>query len=159
MATNDSTKKLKYITNPTILQPLIPNTKNDFDVAGTRAHDNGDLGYFQQINVESELKYPKPTPDTVKSNDGRTFYMCNNRVRNLDTSGYIPTADRVSTGFGNIEVMNQMQFGTSTRLNQAEIRDAEIDRFHPTYHNYQSDLITKLPFPADTRYLNKRFYL
>jgi hypothetical protein len=155
------TSKLRYITHPT---ELIPH----FAASGLMYGPDGRLtggamdasantrvsrapSHGLNLDVETQLLHPNCTD--------RVFYACDDRSRNLDTSGYIPAPSRVSTGFGNIEVMGRMKIGDNTRLNQPELRDVELDRFFPTFRNFQNGDIARMPVPADTRHLNKKFYI
>ena len=81
----------------------------------------------------------------------------NKKDRNMNAFEYIPNGRQVDAGFGDINIKNQMQFGSNTRLGQKDIRNMEYDRFYETNFNYHSINISSLSLPADTRYLNKKF--
>jgi hypothetical protein len=119
------------------------------------------VDYGKKIDIESEFKIPeyskKGQIPEFKSNDGRTFSLVNDRRRNLDYSEYIPSGSMGNSGFGNINDFSKLKYGDSTRDIQGPSRDKEHDRFHFTYRNYQHQVYGSNPYPADTRYLNKKF--
>jgi len=117
--------------------------------------------YSSKIDIETNFKISDHEKlnkiPTVKSSDGRTFDICQDRRRNLNHSSYIPGSLMVDKGFGNLNEFGKIKYGTSTRDELLTVRDHEYDRFHFTYRNYQNPIYgTNLP-PQDTRYLNKTF--
>jgi hypothetical protein len=116
----------------------------------------------KKVVIESEFKIPEHSKTNqipeFKSNDGRTFKLVSDRRRNLDYSDYIPAGSKTNTGFGDINNFSRIKYGESTRSeSQGPIRDKELDRFHPTFRNYQHEVYGSNPLPKDTRYLNKKF--
>jgi hypothetical protein len=115
----------------------------------------------KKIGIESEFKLPvhskKNEIPEFKSNDGRSFKLVSDRRRNLDHSSYIPAGSKTNTGFGNINDFSRIKYGEFTRDIQGPSRDIELDRFHPTFRNYQHEVYGSNPYPKDTRYLNKKF--
>lgn len=92
-------------------------------------------------------------------NTDNTMYdiHCRNRSRtNTDSHDYVAPASHVSKGFGNMNVMNIMQWGTSTRLENNSIRELPenkgLDDFKTLHLNPGTFKI-----PIDTRHLNKTF--
>jgi len=119
------------------------------------------VDYGNKIDIESEFKSPEYSKTgkipEFKSNDGRTFILTNDRRRNLDYSEYIPAGSMTNTGYSDINDFSKLKYGDSTRDMQGPSRDKEQDRFHFTYRNYQHQVYGSNPYPADTRYLNKKF--
>lgn len=115
----------------------------------------------KKVGIESEFKIPSHSKNNqipeFKSSDGRTFKLVSDRRRNLDYSDYIPAGSKTNSGFGNINDFSRIKYGESTRDVQGPSRDIEIDRFHPTFRNYQHEVYGSNPLPKDTRYLNKKF--
>jgi len=114
-----------------------------------------------KVGIESEFKMPvhskKNEIPEFKSNDGRSFKLVSDRRRNLDYSNYIPAGSKTNAGFGNINDFSKIKYGEFTRDVQGPSRDIELDRFHPTYRNFQHEVYGSNPLPKDTRYLNKKF--
>lgn len=148
-----STSKMKYITNSEVLSPLeIGNTNMVYSATGELANNDDMINNymnFNRVDIETDLRIPKC--------EEKKYYTCNSRQRNLDTSNYIYNGSHVNTGFGNIDVMNQMKFGINTRLDQVQLRDYENKRLENT-DNYKRGDTGKMPYPEDTRYLNKKYY-
>ena len=107
-----------------------------------------------KIDIESQFKL-------INNKDTRDvrFEPTHDRRRNLDYSDYIPAGSKANAGFGNIIDFSKIKYGESTRIieTQESLRDKELDRFYPTFRNYQHEVYGSNPYPKDTRYLNKKY--
>jgi hypothetical protein len=110
--------------------------------------------YANKINIENDFKNISTQECKTKSTNNCKTH---DRRRNLDYSNYILPGSMTNSGFGNLNDLSKIKYGDSTRDMQGSIRDAEIDRFHFTYRNYQHEVYGSNPLPGDTRYLNKKF--
>lgn len=117
----------------------------------------------KKISIESEFKMPSHSKKNeipeIKSTDGRIFKLVHDRRRNLDHSNYIPAGSKTNAGLSDIDDFSRIKYGESTRIQEqlGSSRDKELDRFHPTFRNYQHEVYGSNPHPKDTRYLNKKF--
>lgn len=102
--------------------------------------------YANKIDIENNFK----------NLDKNIYKSDHDRRRNLDYSSHILPGSMTNTGFGNINTLSKIKYGDSTRDIGSTQRDQEIDRFHPTYRNFQHELYGSTPLPQDTRYLNKQ---